>query len=99
LTGSIGLRNVATVGGFVLYIAGGWVLITHLLSGREPTAAPITREVTSSAEVSVTVHVIDGPTLHCVTSAGHVAGDAIMVSANAVPELFRQLNCWDPSDT
>ncbi|HEY1297603.1 MAG TPA: hypothetical protein VGJ60_31360 [Chloroflexota bacterium] len=55
--------------------------------------------MTSSAEVSVTVHVIDGPTLHCVTSAGHVAGDAIMVSANAVPELFRQLNCWDPSDT
>jgi hypothetical protein len=89
---------MAAVGGLALYVLGGWVLLTHVVSAREAPAATPQGSAGPSAGITISVLVIDGPNRSCATSAGTVDGDTIVIAAREVPELFRQLKCWNAAD-
>jgi hypothetical protein len=91
------IRVIATIGGFAFYVGAGWVLLTHVLSNHEATSGPPSVE-SHAAGVTITVSVLDGPTLYCATTANMVAVDTIAVTASEVPGLFRELGCWEPGD-
>jgi hypothetical protein len=93
------IRQLAAVIGFAAYAAAGWVLLTHMLSGREETLATPQRIEPPTTRVTITIDVIDAPTLYCATSADRTASDTILVAAREVPELFWKLGCWEPSDS
>jgi hypothetical protein len=83
------------VAAFALYVGADWVLLANIVSGHETAPTPPTRDASLSAGVTMTVHVIDGPTLYCSAGANRVVADRILVSASAVLELIRQFQCWD----
>lgn len=92
------MRQVAAVVGIAVYLAAGWLLLTHVFSGREETLAPPQRIERPSTGVTITIYVVDGPSLYCATSADRIASDSILVAAREVPELLRDLGCWEPAD-
>jgi hypothetical protein len=93
------VRPVLFVAGLGAYVVTGWLLLTNLFSGTEPAPVPQQSIGSLGARATIRVKVIDGPTLSCATSAGRAAGDTLIVSAGALPELFRKLDCWHPGDT
>jgi hypothetical protein len=88
-----GTGQLAAVAGFALYVVGGWISLTFLVSGHEATPAPPPRRESPSARVTVAINVIDRTTLLCITSVDSVTTNTIVAEASEVPELLRDLNC------
>jgi len=92
-------QPVLFVAGLAVYVVTGWLLLTQLFTGTEAAPARQQPVPNPGAGVTIRIKVIDGPTLSCATSAARAAGDTVIVSASALPDLFRKLDCWDPGDT
>jgi len=84
------MRRLAAVAGFAVYVIAGWVFLTYLVSGREVTP-PALRDG-PPAVVRLPIHVIDRPTLYCVTRADRVASDKIVAEASEIPELLSSVS-------
>src|SRR6266508_4154511 len=67
----------------VFYAVAGWILLAHLVSSHDATPAPPGGE-SHSAGVTITISVVDGPTLYCDTSADRTATDTIAVTGSHV---------------
>jgi hypothetical protein len=81
-----------------LYVAGGWLVLTHLLGdGDMKSASP--DDPGLGEGVGITVSVIDGPTLHCATARNRVASDTIEIAAKEVGDVIMELGCLELSNS
>jgi hypothetical protein len=85
--------------GAALYVAGGWLVMMHLLGDGDMKSASPADDLSHGEGIAITVSVIDGPTLHCATAPNRVASDTIEITANEVMEVIKELGCWEPSDS
>ena len=80
-----------------LYVAGGWLVLTHLLGDADmKSASPDDRQ--RGEGVAITVSVIDGPTLQCATAPNSVASDMIEIAAQKLGDVILELRCSEPGD-
>jgi hypothetical protein len=92
----LAIHVVVALVGAAGYIAGGWLVLTHLLSNGDMKAAP-PRSLGHGEGLTITVSVIDGPTLSCAIAPNTVASDTIEITAKELKEVIWGLVCWEPS--
>ena len=71
-------------------------MLTHLLSNGDMNPPPT--GLGHGEGLTITVSVIDGPTLDCATASNRVASDTIEISAKELKDVIWELGCWEPSD-
>ncbi len=92
--GRIRFRVIAQLALLTWYIGAGWTLLTHLLINYEPTTIQAT-DVSDVIGVPVTLNIIQGGAMHC-TTAAWVSVDTVVVTANEIAAVYRQLGCREP---
>jgi hypothetical protein len=102
-------RVAAALTGAGLYVVGGWLLLSRLLSGGNvpidqsapEVSPPLTCICAQAAARSdsdavlkvVTVSVVDGPTYTCSVGAHLVSTDTILITRDESHEFWRGLDC------
>jgi hypothetical protein len=91
------MHVIVALVGAAFYVAGGWLVLTHVLGDGDLERAS-TMDLGRGEGVSVTVSVMDGPTLQCATAPNTVASDTIEITAKELRDVIGELGCWERSD-